>query len=395
MKSPQRRATPWRETALLCVLLMVAHQRDYLRGIDGVCGLGQIVVSAALGLGVVVPMVTGLELRQQRGTGLELRQQRGVRLARVLGTALPSLCAALLLALGLKISVATKTELVRLWVSWSLVTAAFEFVVIAPEPSRPMVRRAAFIFGHIALIPSISAADVDLSEGAKVAGFILALLLGIAIPWATAMASQRLVRAEGGGTYGKGDRTDDERQARTSEAERRAAEAKEDAAEATQNAAEATQQVLSLQTELALQRSQFRELQTTCNGLLRSYLAAIDTQDQLCDFVKSTVPQSLWSYDVVRALHQHENDEGSSSADEDAEETQPASAAGDDDTENPMSSVTELASRAGGCDVQGEQRRVAHPKGVPPSRPARSPAPQRKGPISDPQQACASSDGPS
>jgi len=290
-----------------------------------------LVASTALGL----ETCAGGAPRQQRDAGLAFNLG-----ASDLGAFLPVAIAVLLPVMGLKIPVANAWALIRLMGSWSVVTVTFDSAVSTTGASRPMLQRAASIVGHVALIPSISAPNLGLSEASKAAGFVLALLLGFAVRWAIATALHRPECVEGGGTS-------KEREARTLQAQRCAERV----------AAEAKQKVVGLETELASARSMVQELQTTCNALVPAISAAKDRQQQLCEFVKTIVPQDLWPDDVRQAI---EDDEAS---DEDTDEECPAS------DEHPWP--------AGRVGVRSERQRATVT--IATTRPARSPAPMRPG----------------
>lgn len=273
------REMPWREAALLCGLLTVIHGRDYLQAEESTDRKTQLIVSASLGLGVAACLFPGL---------LSL-----CMVANILNS-LPGCCALICAITGLTIPVANGWALFRLMVSWGVVTAAAEFMVLPNASGSSTLKRICWVGGHVALIPSISAPGVDLSEAYKATGFVLSLFLGSAMPLAVAMASRRLATVEGN---------------RRGECEPRALQAE-------QRAAESKGRILALQSELEVTRMKLHEVQSTCNRALVQLVAAEKTQRQLRDLVTSLVPTSRWP-PILHTLLDGSEDDSSEDDDED------------------------------------------------------------------------------
>eukprot|EP00322_Chrysochromulina_rotalis_P011341 CAMPEP_0115845128 /NCGR_PEP_ID=MMETSP0287-20121206/9193_1 /TAXON_ID=412157 /ORGANISM="Chrysochromulina rotalis, Strain UIO044" /LENGTH=237 /DNA_ID=CAMNT_0003298893 /DNA_START=402 /DNA_END=1115 /DNA_ORIENTATION=- len=201
--------------------------------------------------------------------------------------------------------------LVRLTISWAMVTAAHGLVI--GNARDISFRELLFLVGHLALIPHVEAPE-GVGKGLKSAGLLSALIFGGCARWSISFiswiqhyfdphAELRAFEAEADMHFHELEPSDKERPADLGKG-----------------------LTVKDPRELATTREMLEDVRVTCNASLRRCVILERQRNLLASFVESDVPRSMWPHPVTALLRRFTIDcDAEDKSESDSEDDSPLS----------------------------------------------------------------------
>jgi len=256
------------EYLLLLGLLLFAHRSDMVHTATN----GHMLVASSMAVGICAILLA--------------RHFASIAsIATLLLSSLPCVVSMALCLTELKVPVMDAQGLVRLTISWAMVTAGHGLV--CGHAREMSFGELLFLVGHLALIPHVEAPE-DVDEGLKSAGLLSAVLFGGCAKWLISCICEYFdPHAELRAFEVEVEMHVDELE--PSQKERAAGLSKGLAAEE--------------QRELATTRELLEDVRVTCNASLQKCDILERQRNLLARFVELDVPRSTWPHLVTALLH--------------------------------------------------------------------------------------------
>mmetsp|Transcript_32205 Transcript_32205/g.84443 ORF Transcript_32205/g.84443 Transcript_32205/m.84443 type:complete len:348 (-) Transcript_32205:235-1278(-) len=259
------------EYLLLLGLLLFAHRSDMVHTATN----GHMLVASSMAVGICAILLA--------------RHFASIAsIATLLLSSLPCVVSMALCLTELKVPVMDAQGLVRLTISWAMVTAGHGLV--CGHAREMSFGELLFLVGHLALIPHVEAPE-DVDEGLKSAGLLSALIFGGCARWSISFiswiqhyfdphAELRAFEAEADMHFHELEPSDKERPADLGKG-----------------------LTVKDPRELATTRELLEDVRVTCNASLQKCDILERQRNLLARFVELDVPRSTWPHLVTALLH--------------------------------------------------------------------------------------------